>query len=468
MTQSTDAAVAPRPHWLSRVLRLLMVLGILAAGAALAWHWLANPPKADRRPPKASATLVEVETVQRETHRVVVRAMGTVMPAKAVVLSPQVAGRIVATTADFLPGGLYAEGAEVLKIEPDDYRLGVAQLEAEVQRLAASKARSESTAQMRETDLVKAEASLRVEMGQQSVAQREYELLGQTVQPEDRELVLRGPALDIARSDVASAKAALAAARAETDAAAASLASARAALEKARLDLERTTVRSPFNALVQRKDTSVGSQVSPSTPLAHIVGTDEYWVEATVAVDQLRYLSIPQRPGEAGSPVRVFCEAAGDDACRNGEVLRLVADLETLGRMARVLVSVRDPLGLEAGAAERPPLLLGSYVRLELEGADLPNVVRVPRTALRDGRHVWVMAADGTLDIRPVRVVWSGSEHVFVADAVTDGDRLVTSELAAPVQGMALRAAGDAQTAAGDAQAAGGDAARPEPAEASK
>jgi hypothetical protein len=49
------------------------------------------------------------------------------------------------------------------------------------------------------------------------------------------------------------------------------------------------------------------------------------------------------------------------------------------------------------------------------------------------------MAPDGTLDIRTVDVAWSNANEVYVCEGLSDGEMLVTSDLAAPVQGMAVR-----------------------------
>ena len=81
--------------WLGRVLRLLLVVGILAVGGAISYYWLTHRPAAKRRPPRPSATLVEVTRIAPQTHRVVVQAMGTVVPAKTIQLASRVSGEIV-------------------------------------------------------------------------------------------------------------------------------------------------------------------------------------------------------------------------------------------------------------------------------------------------------------------------------------------------------------------------------------
>lgn len=107
--------------------------------------------------------------------------------------------------------------------------------------------------------------------------------------------------------------------------------------------------------------------------------------------------------------------------------------------MARLLVEVKDPLDLQAKDGRRPPLLIGEYVRVLIEGADLPDVFRIPRYALRNDSQVWIMDQEATLSIRPVETIWRDEDFVFVRDGLQVEDRLIISALAAPVDGMQLR-----------------------------
>jgi hypothetical protein len=138
--------------------------------------------------------------------------------------------------------------------------------------------------------------------------------------------------------------------------------------------------------------------------------------------------------------VRVYDQALwGDDVYRTGRVIRLAADLEEQGRMARLIVSVEDPLSLEPADAEKPRLLLGSYVRCEIEGIQLASVASLGRGLIRDGNSVWIMDSEDKLDIRPVEIAFRGRDRVMISGGIRAGERLVVSRLATPVQGMALR-----------------------------
>ena len=452
---SNDAAASPAPApptgWLSRVLRALVALAILAAGAGASYYYLTTKPAAQRRPSDPQATLVEIQRVEPGAETVIVRAMGAVVPERVIQLAPRVGGEIVEVSPDFAPGGRFRAGEVMARIDPKDFDLAVRTATTEVQRQSALADQRAAEAAQRASDCVRAESDLAMEMGYQSVARREYELLGQAIEDGDEALVLRRPQLETAQATLASAKAAQEAAEGAARAAQAARDAADIALQKAALDLERTTIRAPFNAVVDTRHVNLGSQAAIGTPLATLVGTDAYWVEVSVPVDQLKWIRIPRTEGEAGSPARITNEAAwGADVYRTGTVIRLRSALEEQGRMARVLVSAPDPLGLANGTGATPPMIIGSYVHVEIEGEDLAGVIALDRNLLRDGDHVWVMDDAGKLQIRPVEVAHRGRNRVLVSGGLEPGERVVTTDLAAAVEGMRLRTetAGPAPAAA--------------------
>lgn len=429
----------------AKVLRGVAMLLVIGAAVGISAYWMTNRPKAKRRPPNSEAVRVRVREVTAETEKVVVKVMGTVVPATEIQLASRVGGEIIEVSPGFVPGGRFKAGDVVVRVDPKDYELAVQQQEATLlQRTAETEQRAAEVAQ-RESDIVRADAALAIEMGQQSVAKRELEMLGQTVEPEDNALVLREPQLKSAQADCIAAKAAKRTTDGAVKAAEAALSAAKVALEDARLDLARTTVRTPFNALVKQQQVDVGSQVSVGSTLASLVGTDRYWVQVLVPLSQLKWIRVPGTNSETSSPVRVYHEAAwGKDVFRTGTVERLMADLEPQGRMARLLVAVDDPLGLKTDLEKRFPLVLDAYVRVEIEGRELPNIVRIGRTELRDGNRAWVMNKDNKLEIRDVTVAWSGPDHVCVSQGLNPGDKLVVSDLGAAKSDMDLRT-GDAK-----------------------
>lgn len=401
-----------------KIFTVVVILLILGSALAVAGYIKKSAPKPQRRPPLRSEPLVQAETVHKSFEQVVISAMGTVVPVREVEIEAQVSGLVVDMHPDFVPGGRFEAGKEFLFIEPTDYQLAISRAEASV---------------------AEADYALKLEQGQQDVARREWELFagGAPASELDEELALRKPHLLKAQAD---------------------LNAAQAELLQARINLERTLLRAPFNAMVRSKKVDLGGLLSSQDQVATLVWTDEYWVQAAVPVDRLQWIDFPGGASPDGSLVRLICGAGTESQYeRTGTVVRLLGDLEEEGRMAKVLVSVKDPLELSKPEQERRPLLLGEYVRVEIEGRLIDDVVAIPRSAVHDGDRVWTVDSDSRLAFREVQIVWRDGERVYVGGGLGAGERLVLSDLTMPIPGMPLRLDSSAEVALADASLAAGE-----------
>ena len=394
--ESSDRGV---PRKRSRVyLSIMLSIAVLAAGVVGTAYIGKKAPKARKRPPAKITPLVQVTRVQPDTHKVVVAAMGTVIPAREIILESRVSGRIVALHPEFTIGGYLDKGSEVLRIDPEDYELAVTLAQAKIKD---------------------AESILKVVEEEAAASEDEWRLLNKA-NPESQQI----PALVAKKPQLEAAKSRLAADQAD--------------LQKAKLNLARTRIRAPFNAIVRAKQVDIGSQVSSQEHLAELVGTDTYWIRASIPIDRLSWILIPGNPAGSGARVRISYRNGYELA---GTVIKLLGDLETEGRMARILVEVKDPLGLKAKEKYQPPLLIGEYVRIEIKGRELQSVYRIPRSALRDDSNIWIASDDGRLEIRSVKILWRDAQTVLLGEGLEPNSRLIVSNLAAPVNGMPVQIA---------------------------
>lgn len=386
-----NSARSPRP-----IIRIVLSLVILAVGIATASYLKNSAPRTKKQPPVKLSPTVQIQKAKPSSFQIIVTAMGTVIPAREVVLKSRVSGEIVEIHPEFTEGGFLKKDMKILQIDPQDYELALA--------------RKRSTV----TD---AEYALKLELGHQTVAKREWELLnqGKPAQDMEKELALRQPHLNKVRADLSAAE---------------------AELKAAMLDLERTRITAPFNTMVRSKSVDRGSQVTPQEPLAELVGTDAYRIQASLPVDRLEWIDVPVQTGDPGSKARIIY---GQGHECSGTVIRLMGDLATEGRMARILVEVADPLGLKASNKDRAPLLIGEYVRVKILGRKLDNVFQIPRTAFKDNSSIWIAGENQTLEIRKVRPVWRDADVVLLQDGLKPGEQLIVSDLPAPVQGMSVR-----------------------------
>lgn len=420
---------------LRNALRGVLPLLVLIAGIAGARLLIATKPEAEQKPRVERGLLVEARSVAPGDHRAVVQADGTVVAAYSVDLAPEISGRVVWKNPELTIGGLVRKGEVLVKLDPSDYRISVAQQEAAVER---------------------AQAEVELERGRKNVAEAEWKMFGSGGEGTGAAIAQRDPQMRSARLG---------------------LDTAAQGLGRAKLQLARTILRAPFDAVVRENLTEVGKMVSAGQRLATIVDTTVFMVAVALPVEDLQWLKVPGTNvpllteaqidaamraedrvaafGELSTVAQVRQKVGDGEILRDGVATRLLGELDPVGRMARLLVAIHDPLGRDRAdtpeGVEGLPLLLGSYVHVDLFGGIVPDAIRLPRSVLRDGNHVYVITPDSTLDIREVEIGRKQGTDVLVTGGLRGGERIVTSAMPAAVQGMALRVVG-----AGDGERIGG------------
>ncbi|HKK17342.1 MAG TPA: HlyD family efflux transporter periplasmic adaptor subunit, partial [Opitutales bacterium] len=208
---------------------------------------------------------------------------------------------------------------------------------------------------------------------------------------------------------------------------------------QAKLDLERTQLRSPFDAQILRRMANLGTQVSEGMPVAEIVGIEKYWVMATVPPTKLPFIRFPDGD-EPGAKVELFKRSAGGKSGqRSGRLFRLIGELEPNTRLARVVVEVEDPLCRKPESAGLPPLLVGEFLEVHIQGESLRDVVRIPNEYLRKGETAWIMSEEDKLEIRELDIIFRDSSFAYLESGISEGERIITSSLSRVTEGAELR-----------------------------
>ena len=391
-----DAPAPPAPRLWARALLPLAVLG---GGFALTMALFSSKGEAEQGAPEVIKLPVEVMTVDSAAAAATVTGTGAVIPSQQVVVVPEVGGRIEWISEQLLPGGRLSQGDAFAQIDRSNYGVAVA---AETTRLQ------------------QAQLELELEKGRNAVAKREWELLGEPGRADaDPALALRQPNLKIAELAVQAAE---------------------ISRDKARLDLRRTTLSAPFNALVVSESLDVGQVVGAQSQVATLIGTDRFWVQATVPSERLNVIDVPGVPRpdgsvpELGATVEVIQTLPdGRTATRAGHVLSRGGQLDSQTRSATLIIAVDRPLDPAPG---EQPLYAGAFVDVRIAGRMVEGAARLPRQALRNGDTVWVVNGDEKLERRAVEVAWSLPAEVMVRGGLQPGDRVVVSGLSAPIEGQ--------------------------------
>ena len=374
---------------------LLIIVVIFVVDGGISYVLFTTGPETLPEEETSSAKIVQTIPLVPHTRSISVSVLGSVIPSRKVTIRPQVSGQVVKQSDAVTIGGYVAAGAELIRIDPKDYELALAEVRSNLETARFEK---------------------EVESGRQVIAEREWKELQSDLDMEEvnRSLVLREPHLRRAEALME---------KAIND------------IEIAQLQLSRTVIQAPFNAMVIKESVEVGQLLSPSSSICELVGTDQFWIELTVPFEELKWVRFPEG-NKPGAEARVILDTGnGESVVWNGRVIRLLSDLSELGRMARVIVSVSDPLALTNNHGKLP-LLLGSFVEVKIDAGELEDTLTIPREAMHEGGNIWVVGADGLLKILPANVLWSEKETLLISNNLEKGEELIVSDLRVALPGM--------------------------------
>lgn len=353
--------------------------------------WIANAivrlnaePESKKRPFNTLA-IMAAPAIQNDV-QLSVSVQGEASPSVEIDLVPQVGGKIVYVSPNFIEGGIFKKGELLLRIDPADYNVAVIRAQSAV---------------------AQAQQALAREKAEGDVARLDYEELGAGT-PSD--LALRIP---------------------QQQQAMASVEAAQAELEGARLQLTRTEVRAPFAGRVRGKSSDLGQFVGPGTRLGRIFSTDITQVKLALADNDLARLNLPVAfvaKDRASAPdVALSAVIGGRLREWNGKIMRTESTYDTMTRALTAIVEVADPYG--KGAAEGVPLAPGLFVDATISGKTYENVITFPRDGLRPNNEIYVVDDKGNAEIRTVGVLDTTAERAVISSGVEAGELIVLSPM---------------------------------------
>ncbi|MGB0894419.1 MAG: efflux RND transporter periplasmic adaptor subunit [Parashewanella sp.] len=298
-------------------------------------------------------------------------------------LVAQVAGEIQYISDAFVRGGFVKKGAILAKVDPIDYEAALIDAQAQ---------------------LANAKSALVLEKAQGRVAEKEW---SEITNGKPTELSLRKPQL---AQEMAKLK------------------SAQASLKRAKRNIERTVIRAPYDALIEARNIGLGSYVNNGNPIGKIISIDTAEVRLPVPDKELRFL----KDSGKGASVQIEAQLAGQTEIWQGKIIRSEGVVDKNSRMTYLVAQVKDPYGLNS---DKPELKFGSYVTVIINGDNAGHVSIVPRSLLIDG-HVPVMTKDKKLALKPVKVLRETGANVVISSGLNNGDKVITSAIALPVNGM--------------------------------
>ncbi len=379
---------------------LIISVVIIGIGILISFLLIKFKREPERVKVETIPPLVTVTQVTAEDKQMIVSGYGTVEPKLKVEIVPQVDGKIVSINPEFKKGGFIPAGEELFKLDPKDYQLEVQQAQAAV---------------------AEAEVKLDIEQAEAKVAKEEWKQLNPGKEP-DSPLVFRDPQIRQAKAQLESAK---------------------AKLQKAKLKLERTNITLPHDIRIVEENVDMGQYVSIGQNCGSAYGTQVVEIPLPLEDDELQWISIPDTliPNgisgrkQKGSEAIVKSTFAGRRHAWKGYISRVDAEVNQKSRMVTVYIEVPDAFETKN---DRPALLPGMFVEVNIKGKVLENSIAVPRDAIHGRNKIWV-SNDGKLEIKEISIKRADQNFAYVTNNLNDGDKVILTSMDTVVEGMKVR-----------------------------
>ena len=374
--------------------KVLYPIAVLVIGVGLAYVIATTEPAEKVIVFEPLPVLVRVMPVKAVSEFLNINSQGTVQPRSQTELIPEVSGRVTWISSALVGGGSFAAGDILLRIDDADYLTAVDRGRAAVER-------AEVEQDFASDDLKRTESLFAKKLASQSQ-------------------------LDSARRSARVASA--------------NLADFSAGIDQAERDLSRTELRAPFDGLVRKEQVDLGQFISRGQSIGTIYAVDYAEVRLPISPDQIFYLGVPldirgQIPAELRPKVTVSAEFGATRAIWEGELIRIESVIDERSRMIYGVSRLRkDPQN------SLPMIPVGLFVQADIQGRKVNNVIRLPRSALRDRNQVLVVDKQDRLRFRSVSILRLEHDEVLISEGLKDGERVCISPMQTVVDGMLVQA----------------------------
>ena len=203
--------------------------------------------------------------------------------------------------------------------------------------------------------------------------------------------------------------------------------------------MARTEVSAPFDGLVRNEQVDLGQFVTRGQSIGTIYALDYVEVRLPISADQLAFLGLPvstrgQIVDGDRPPVTVASDFGDTRLLWEGQLVRLEAEIDERSRMIYGVTRLR----LEENE-DTPILPVGMFVQAEIRGRKVENIVRLPRSAMRDNNQVLVVDSDNRLHFRQVKILRLEHDDMLISDGLSDGELVSISPMQTVVEGMLVK-----------------------------
>jgi multidrug efflux system membrane fusion protein len=378
--------------------KLLPLIVIIAALVIAALMSLTKPDSLELESPNREIA-VKTAVLEKSQVQLKVKSQGTVQPLTRTMLVSEVSGIVMALAPQFEVGGTFAKGDVLIKLDPADYQVAKQRADAQLQS---------------------AKAQLLSEQARSSQAKKEWEMTGRPLS-EAPVLALRTPFLAEAQSRLLQAE---------------------AEVKQAELKLQRTVIRAPYAGMISATMVDVGQYVTIGARLGETFAIDFAEIRLPMTSRDLSKLGWNTSSAEQSifnnNKVQLNSSVNGEVMTWEAVLVRSEGTIEQSSRVQYLVAQVADPYNMQ-GIANRPRLLIGSFVEALVTGKVIDNVYSLPRHALRPNKQVATVDSDQRLQLLKVDYTFEDQANYYIHTGLEGQVEVVTSGMGIMVNGMRLK-----------------------------
>ncbi|MDG3087073.1 HlyD family secretion protein [Vibrio hannami] len=437
-----------------KIKRSLLFFPVLAIGIAILVIAIKTKPDLPAKPATDRARLVDTQVMEQQDIAPIAIGYGKVAPKFDWKAIAEVSGKVIYRNPALEKGRVLPAGTEILRIDPLDYELKLAQANADLNssktqlaKLNLEEKNTRNTLQIEKNRLTISKKELERKQNlkgrgltsQSDVDQQQQSYLSQQklVQELENQLSLFPDERKVSEAQVAvnSSK-----------------------VSEAQRSLEKTTIVLPQQMRISEVSVEENQVVNLQQTMVEAHRTDVMEVDAQLSIHDMQMLGASLEtfaknaegiisPELSNINATIELSSGNLKASWPAKVARISDTVDANQATAGVILEIeQDYNNLTPESAT--PLVNGMFVKARIEGFSKSHWV-IPERALH-GSRIYLMNEEQKLKILEVEVLFRRDNMVVIKGAINPGDKLILNDLLPAIEGMQLRDGADT-SAEGDA-----------------
>jgi RND family efflux transporter MFP subunit len=306
------------------------------------------------------------------------QAFGKIESPLRLSLTAQIEGEVTYVNKTFIEGGQLKKGEIIYQVDSSDYQNKLNQ---------------------RKSELEIAQANLQIELGEQKVAERQYQQIRDEFSKENlilqKSLMLRIPQLQTARANVTIAQ---------------------SNVNLAEKNLQRCKVISNGDYTVLTKAIYQGSFVNKGDSLGELAQLSRLRVSLAVPSDIATMLKVNQQVDISGK----------NNSKHHSLISHISPNLHEKSQLQQVYLTIEN---------QEKSFILGEFITAHLGLTQHKNTLKIPLSAL-DDKVLWLINKENKISSRAVTVIWQGIDYAIIKNDIYPGESIISNKVSGARDGM--------------------------------